>query len=470
MPKNLYPQQVNTATSASEKNKSFRIDINGSESLTKFIKSVSIRNKNTAKQYHFRLLLFTKFVEEKYKMNIDEFLQQLTNRNFDPYDVLNDYCIFLQSNYNIGPITFRDKIITVKTFLEYSDIELSAKKFKLKVRFPKTILRYKEAIDKEDITKILNGCSDLRLKTYVLLLASTGLRATEALSIRLKDVVFNSNNNGSDPAKLIIRGEYTKTKVDRYVFLTKETVEQIKIWIDYKYRKRRVCYKDKETGKKTITEYRTPERKQNEFIFSLYQTDKPRPEILYGNLAPSFAKTLDRIGMGSREDGNDVKRREITLHSFRRWVKSTISDLGYADYSEWFIGHVGSTYWRKKDNEKAEIFKKIEPYLTFLNISQLNRQGADLETKIEELQDINQLLRYKQNEKEEQIKKLEESVGFLADRFNAFLISQPENKIIYHDDEDGKNKIGIVKGIELKPEIKNNVVGQVKINSSDEKK
>lgn len=126
--------------------------------------------------------------------------------------------------------------------------------------------------------------------------------------------------------------------------------------------------------------------------------------------------------MGSREDGNEI-RREITLHSFRRFVKTTISDLGYADYSEWFISHAGSTYWRKKDSAKAEIFKKIEPYLTFLNVPQLERQGADLQTKIEELQDINQLLRNKQNEKEEQIKKLEESVAFLADRFNAFLAS-----------------------------------------------
>ena len=52
--------------------------------------------------------------------------------------------------------------------------------------------------------------------------------------------------------------------------------------------------------------------------------------------------------MGSPEDGNE-NRREITLHSFRRFVKTTISDLGYSDYSEWFIGHSGSTYWRKKD-------------------------------------------------------------------------------------------------------------------------
>ena len=401
---------------------------NGTSLLIKFIGSVSIRNKNTAKQYHLRLLLFVKFVKEKYKTTMDNLIQQLKTREYDSYDVLNDYCIFLQNNYNLSSITFRDKIITVKTFLEYNDIELSPKKFKLKVRFPKTIFRHKEAIDKEDIIKILNGCSDLRLKTYVMLLASTGLRATEALSIRLKDLDIDSSSSFKQ-AKVTIRGEYTKTKVDRYIFLTREVVEQIKIWIDYKYRKRRICYykdntnkeiKEEERKKKSITEYRTPEKNHNEFIFSLYQTDnnKPRPEILYGNLAPIFAKTLDRIGMGDREDGNEI-RREITLHSFRRFVKTTISDLGYSDYSEWFIGHSGSTYWRKKDNEKAEIFQKIEPYLTFLNIQQLKRQGADLETKIEELKDINQALREKDKMKEDVIANLSDKLIMLSERLDA---------------------------------------------------
>ena len=161
----------------------------------------------------------------------------------------------------------------------------------------------------------------------------------------------------------------------------------------------------------------TPEKNQNEFIFSLYQTDnnKPKPEILYGNLAPFFAKTLDRIGMGNREDGNEI-RREITLHSFRRFVKTTISDLGYSDYSEWFIGHAGSTYWRKKDNEKAEIFKKIEPYLTFLNVPQLERQGADLQTKIEELQIVNQSLRENDKVKEDALAHLSDQLLVLSER------------------------------------------------------
>ena len=141
----------------------------------------------------------------------------------------------------------------------------------------------------------------------------------------------------------------------------------------------------------------------------------------YTTLVLQFEKTLDRNGMGSREEGIKTRRirRKITLHSFRRFVKTTISDLGYADYSEWFIGHSGSTYWRKKDNEKAEIFQKIEPYLTFLNIQQLNRQGADLDTKVEELQDINQVLREKDKMKEDVIANLSDKLIRLSERLDA---------------------------------------------------
>ena len=94
------------------------------------------------------------------------------------------------------------------------------------------------------------------------------------------------------------------------------------------------------------------------------------------------------MGKGAREDGNG-QRRQITFHSFRRFVKTTISDRGYADYSEYFIGHSGYTYWRKKDSEKGEIFCKIETYLTSLNVHQLERQGADIQTKVEGLEQRN---------------------------------------------------------------------------------
>jgi len=214
----------------------------------------------------------------------------------------------------------------------------------------------------EEIIEILNVCDNIRLRTYVILLASTGMRAVEALSIRIKDIDFDSN-----PVKVFVRGEYTKTKVDRIIFLTEELTQQLKSWLDYKHRIRRVCHQDKQKGK-VITEYRTPDKKDTDLVFAVYQDKKmPNPDFLYDDLGKSFASTLDRSGKGNREDGNQ-RRREITLHSFRRFVKTTISDLGYADFSEWFIGNSGSTYWTKKDSEKAEIFRKIEHYLTFLNI------------------------------------------------------------------------------------------------------
>ncbi|MGD1837266.1 MAG: tyrosine-type recombinase/integrase [Nitrososphaeraceae archaeon] len=385
-------------------NKSSQNNIKESKALTTFLETAKLGNRNTAIQYQSRLVAFDDFINQKYVINLDQLIEKLNHMELDPYDILNQYCIYLKNNSNILPSTFRDKIITTKTFLEYNDVEISPKKFKIKVRFPKTVLRNKEAIDKKDIIKILNGISDLRLRTYVLLLASTGLRATEALSIRIKDINMDSDNI----SKITIRGEYTKTKTDRFVFLTNEMADQIKTWLDYKYRKRRVCFKDRITGK-NITENRKPNRKPNELIFSLNRNDKAKPETFYVNFASSFAKTLDRMGMGDREDGNET-RREITLHSFRRFVKTTISDLGYSDYSEWFIGHSGSTYWRKKEGDKIAIFRKIEPYLTFLNIHNLERQGADLQTRVEELQIINQSLREKDKVKEDALALLSDKV------------------------------------------------------------
>ena len=121
------------------------------------------------------------------------------------------------------------------------------------------------------------------------------------------------------------------------------------------------------------------------------------------------------MGKGDREDGNE-QRRQITLHSFRTFVKTTIPDLGYADYSEYFIGHSGSTYWRKKDSEKAEIFRKIEPYLTFLNVHQLERQGADIQSKVEELEQLNQSMRDRDKMKDDAIAHLSDQLVAITGR------------------------------------------------------
>jgi integrase len=290
-----------------------------------------------------------------------------------------------------NPNTIRHFVITARNFLEYHDVEISPRKFKIRVRLPKPVIRRKEAIGKEEIREILIKCSDIKLKTYVMLLAATGMRATEALALRHKDFDTDDNNG---QAFVRIRGEFTKTRTDRYVFLTKELVSQCKAWIDFKYRRRRVTkvvnggpsnYGNGDDVSrsgigKSVSQWIQPKPSPDDLFFSMPRKSKKSIQALYVNMSDDFAKTLDRIGFGNREDGNE-RRREITFHSFRRFVKTTISDLGYQDFSEWFIGHAGSTYWRKKDSEKAGLFRKIEPYLTFLDITGLESKGADMETK-----------------------------------------------------------------------------------------
>jgi hypothetical protein len=95
-----------------------------SNSIEKFIQSVSLRNKNTASQYYSRLLVFEDFINKKYRINSDELLK-INKKEFDPYEILNDYCFYLQNTHKLSLSTFRDKIITIKTFLEYNDVELS---------------------------------------------------------------------------------------------------------------------------------------------------------------------------------------------------------------------------------------------------------------------------------------------------------------------------------------------------------
>ena len=76
----------------------------------------------------------------------------------------------------------------------------------------------------------------------------------------------------------------------------------------------------------------------------------------------------------------------------------------------------------EKDSEKAEIFRKIEPYLTFLYIRQLQRQGADIQTKIEELEELNQSLRQREKVKDDAIVQLPDQLVSLSARLQKIIL------------------------------------------------
>lgn len=205
----------------------------------------------SAREYSFKLQGFGSYVYIRYGIRLDNLIEKLKEGSLDPYDVLSSYTAHVRANDSISTLTLKQRVTTAKNFLEYFDVDISPRKFKLKVKLPKVVLKDMRPLTKEIITNIVNACPDIRLKTYVMLLAATGMRASEALSIRLIDCDLCAN-----PPRLQIRGEYTKTKVSRFVFLTQELVRQLTLWFEYKHRTRRVSLNDKE-NERTVVEYRT---------------------------------------------------------------------------------------------------------------------------------------------------------------------------------------------------------------------
>ena len=235
-----------TITNTTKETKQKGLDVfpdtttNKGDMVNKYIKSISIMNKSTAREYWKRLSNFQEFVAYEYAdLSTDDVVTRIRDGVLGVYDILNSYSAYLQQNHVITTLTSKQRIVTVKNFLEYHDVDISPRKFKLKVKLPRAVRKNKEALSKEDISDILNACSNIKLKTYVMLLAATGMRATEALSIRIKDIDLKPS-----PAKLYLRGEYTKTRTDRIVFLTEEITHQLTSWLSYKYRTRRVSHRE----------------------------------------------------------------------------------------------------------------------------------------------------------------------------------------------------------------------------------
>ena len=96
-------------------------------------------NKSTADEYLRRLTSFKNFISNAFDgLTVDELIIKIKEGKEDVFEVLNNYSSHL-SNTIISTNTMKQRVITVKNFLEYHDVDISPRKFKLKVKLPKSI-------------------------------------------------------------------------------------------------------------------------------------------------------------------------------------------------------------------------------------------------------------------------------------------------------------------------------------------
>jgi integrase len=344
-----------------------RLNISSLSKVSSFLLSISRNSSASESAYLNGLVHFQRYFLQDDKLNsysVDSIILPLSKEELNIYELLDSFISYLVLQKLSIP-TIKLYMTAVRSYLAYHDIDIVPSKFKRKVKMPKAYREDEEALDVQDIRNILLVCTNRRLKAYILVLASGGFRAVEALAIRLRDIDFTLS-----PTKIHVRKEYSKTRVARDVYISVEATKYLKDWMNWKYKS---------------NEW-TKIAKLDDLVFGANKIKGgPKPRCLYIKIVNEFQKLLSVAKMDERKEDGLGRRRRITLHSLRRFVKTVISDQVGQDYSEWFLGHVKSPYYTKKEIDRREIYiTKCMKYLTFLDYSMLEARGKSIEAKLQE--------------------------------------------------------------------------------------
>jgi integrase len=302
------------------------------------------------------------------RTTLDAFLEEVKEGKHDPYDLLAEFASFLQKDGDKAN-NVRQKVKIAKKFLRFAHVPVNNEDFQEYVSLPKRVRPDLQAVEKAQIVDLLNNCKNQRLKLALLMCASIGSRILENCAVRNGDVNF-------EKMTITFPGEWTKTRVERTRRMSKELAKQIKTWQMIKYRPHRQVSID---GKRTYVE---PVKKEDDLLLAFWnRKQQPTPDGIRDGLENEYAE-LARLLKIPKKNGRYV----LTFHRLRSFVFTTISSLGDTEFAHYFVGHSNSTYYRQTPRAIEEVYQKIEPYLTYLDVGSMEATTQDLQTKIEKLE------------------------------------------------------------------------------------
>jgi len=326
-----------------------------------YFKNISTRSKSHQIQSGIALDWFEKFCIGQYdgrttNVVLADFIKlkydnpQKFPQNF--FGMLQDYINYLQLNVN-GAETIRGYFNLLKKYLNWYGLEVYSETVKAKLNFPKKIEEKAYPLTLDDIEKLLAGASEKRRILYMFL-SSTGLRISESLQIRKRDLDF-------DYDRIMIRvvGKYTKTKKPRETFITKETAKYLEPMLK--------------------------KMKVDDLLFGTHDDHL----ISKHNEEDYFHRLRKKVGLIEKYDSGIHK---ITLHSFRSWFVTKCNRVD-ADFGNTLAGHQKymKKYNRFEESELCELFIKAEPTLSIfdhVNTEQYDKSIVELNDRLSKAEEV----------------------------------------------------------------------------------
>ena len=263
----------------------------------------------------------SKKTQSTYKTALRNFLESLFGTR--DFSVAEDYFIsnrdyeadletFFEHISTKPPLTIRTFLAAIKGFLEHNDVELKQKYWKgLTRRIRGKRARTRDRIPSNKELRQMMSFMDAKGRALFLLLSSSGMRIGEALKLKLTDIDLLSN-----PVKIEIRGETTKSGDPRYTFISSEAKEALKLWL-----KIRSKYIKTAVGRSHLN----PKSEYDKRIFPF--------EL---SVAYSMWNTaLDNLGLDKRD--SSTNRRKLHPHVLRKFFRTRMGTILQQDIVEALI-------------------------------------------------------------------------------------------------------------------------------------
>ena len=298
----------------------------------------------------------------KYEKLIDKYLKEKRDYSED----MAGFVVPLQSR---PPLSARQTFTFAKEFFNHYDLELPAKNMKfIRNKLPKGNSRTIEKDMDTETVRIILQHLDVKGRALVLVLASSGMRINEALTVNLDDIDFKSK-----PAVITIRGENSKTGDNRITFLSSEATQAVNEWL------------------KVRTEYiRTSATRNNGLVKSgrgnlkTGEDDGRLFPFSDQNASALWDNALTKAGLLSRD--KTTNRKQLHYHQLRKFFISQLSLIISKEIAEMLAGHSGyltGSYRRYTKKQLAEEYLKGQHLLTIQAPKELQEIESEFKAKMQ---------------------------------------------------------------------------------------
>lgn len=357
------------------------------DTLEKYLATIYIQSHSQYSVKSYRTAIigskngFRTFLQIKYNCDELQLSHRIKNEELDVYNILSEYVIFVDKN-GIKPKTIRLWFSVVKGYFFNLGVETYSEKCNKLVKLPKVIRVKKEPLTKEILIKLFHSLNP-KLQAAVLVAISSGMRVGEIAGLKLSDIDFTS-----DPVKVNIRAETSKSREDRETFLSKEAVDTLKDYLirNFAWQENML---NSEIGDLRIFG-RTNKIRSNGNQSRLPTAEEQKGKAIL--LQRALTRKIQKVPELNRLNRND--RRVIHFHVFREYFYTNTTNIAGSNFAHALMGHHEylDTYYTLSDDQRNRLYLKVEPHLTLNNL-ETEEELEKIQERAKEMEDTYEKLK-----------------------------------------------------------------------------